>query len=234
MGLETYHKKRDFRQTPEPKGKVSKVNRHRFVVQEHHASKLHFDFRLEMGGVLKSWSIPKGPSLDPADKRFAVPTEDHPVEYLKFQGQIPEGNYGAGRHMIWDAGRYELTAGQEALAQLEKGRLNFRLHGDKLQGEFNLIRMGQRDDQWLLIKSRDEYAEPGWKLKRRRVYQDGAGGHRAHPPGQGLLARGRLHQRRPHKVLLRGVEIYSPVSERSPADYEALPERDRGAILSST
>ncbi|HYY57072.1 MAG TPA: non-homologous end-joining DNA ligase [Pyrinomonadaceae bacterium] len=174
MGLETYHKKRDFRQTPEPKGKVSKVNRHRFVVQEHHASKLHFDFRLEMGGVLKSWSIPKGPSLDPADKRFAVPTEDHPVEYLKFQGQIPEGNYGAGRHMIWDAGRYELTAGQEALAQLEKGRLNFRLHGDKLQGEFNLIRMGQRDDQWLLIKSRDEYAEPGWKLKL--LLDEGGGG----------------------------------------------------------
>ncbi|HEV2914970.1 MAG TPA: non-homologous end-joining DNA ligase [Pyrinomonadaceae bacterium] len=165
MGLETYHKKRDFRRTPEPKGKVSKVKRHRFVVQEHHASKLHFDFRLEMGGVLKSWSIPKGPSLDPSDKRFAVPTEDHPVEYLKFQGHIPEGNYGAGRHMIWDAGRYELVVGQDPLAELESGRLNFRLHGDKLQGEFNLIRMGKRDDQWLLIKSRDRYAEPGWKLK---------------------------------------------------------------------
>jgi bifunctional non-homologous end joining protein LigD len=165
MGLETYHKKRDFRATPEPRGKVAKVNRHRFVVQEHHASMLHFDFRLEMGGVLKSWSVRKGPSLDPNDKRLAVATEDHPVEYLKFEGHIPAGNYGAGEHMIWDEGKYELVANDDALKGLEAGRLKFRLQGKKLQGEFNLVRLGGRDKQWLLIKSKDEFAQPGWKLE---------------------------------------------------------------------
>jgi bifunctional non-homologous end joining protein LigD len=164
MGLETYHKKRDFKQTPEPRGKVSKVNRHRFVVQEHHASMLHFDFRLEMDGVLKSWSVRKGPSLDPSDKRLAVTTEDHPVEYLKFEGHIPVGNYGAGHHMIWDEGKYELVTGDDALQELEKGRLKFRLKGKKLRGEFNLVRLGGRDNQWLLIKGKDEFAEAGWKL----------------------------------------------------------------------
>jgi bifunctional non-homologous end joining protein LigD len=126
---------------------------------------LHFDFRLEMGGVLKSWSIRKGPSLDPSEKRLAVTTEDHPIEYLKFEGHIPEGNYGAGHHMIWDEGKYELTAGDDELKGLEEGRLKFRLYGKKLQGDFNLIRLGGRDHQWLLIKSRDEFAEPGWKLE---------------------------------------------------------------------
>lgn len=168
MGLELYHKKRDFRRTPEPKGKISKANRRRFVVQEHHASKLHFDFRLEMGGVLKSWSIPRGPSLDPSEKRLAVPTEDHPVEYLKFEGHIPEGEYGAGRHMMWDEGTYELTGTGSALEQLEKGRLDFRLKGEKLRGGFTFLRMSRKwGDQWLLIKSKDEFAEPGWKLKLR-------------------------------------------------------------------
>jgi bifunctional non-homologous end joining protein LigD len=165
MALETYHKKRDFRRTPEPRGKVSKVRRHRFVVQEHHASMLHFDFRLEMDGVLKSWSVRKGPSLDPSEKRLAVATEDHPVEYLKFEGHIPEGNYGAGEHMIWDEGNYELLGGADALEQLEAGRLKFRLQGKKLRGEFNLVRLGGRDNQWLLIKGKDEFAQAGWKLE---------------------------------------------------------------------
>jgi bifunctional non-homologous end joining protein LigD len=167
MGLEAYHKKRDFGRTPEPEGKISKANRHRFVVQEHHASKLHFDFRLEMGGVLKSWSIPRGPSLDPSDKRLAVETEDHPVEYLKFEGHIPEGEYGAGEHMIWDEGTYKLLDGRDALAQLETGRLSFELDGEKLHGAWNLVRLGGREGQWLLMKARDEFAKAGWKLELR-------------------------------------------------------------------
>jgi bifunctional non-homologous end joining protein LigD len=168
MGLRTYQKMRDFRRTPEPRGRVSKVNRRRFVVQEHHASKLHFDFRLEMGGVLKSWSIPRGPSLDPAQKRLAVETEDHPVEYLKFEGQIPEGEYGAGEHMKWDEGTFAPLDDDDALAQLERGRLDFALEGERLRGAFTLVRMKGRVGEWLLIKKQDEFSAPGWELKLRR------------------------------------------------------------------
>ncbi|HEX5707400.1 MAG TPA: non-homologous end-joining DNA ligase [Pyrinomonadaceae bacterium] len=165
MGLEVYHRKRDFARTPEPRGRVAKVNRRRFVVQEHHASMLHFDFRLEIGGVLKSWSVRRGPSLDPAERRLAVETEDHPVEYLKFQGDIPEGNYGAGQHRIWDAGTYKLVEGTDAVAQYEAGKMKFSLDGRKLKGVFNLVRLGRGRGQWLLIKSRDEFAEEGWELE---------------------------------------------------------------------
>jgi bifunctional non-homologous end joining protein LigD len=164
MGLETYWEKRDFKRTPEPKGKISKEDKHRFVLQEHHASSLHFDFRLEIGGVLKSWSIRKGPSMSPAVKRLAVPTEDHPVEYLKFQGDIPGGNYGAGQHRIWDAGTYKLLDGDDLEVQFEKGKFKLELDGEKVKGAFSFFRLGQRD-QWLLVKSKDEYADEDWKLE---------------------------------------------------------------------
>lgn len=172
MGLESYQKKRDFRKTPEPKGKISKADKHRFVCQEHHASSLHFDFRLEIGGVLKSWSVRKGPSMDPSVRRLAVPTEDHPVEYLKFQGDIPKGNYGAGQHRIWDEGTYKLLGDGDAEERFAKGKLKFELKGEKLEGVFNLFRLGQRD-QWLLTKSKDEYADDDWKLELLIPDEDG-------------------------------------------------------------
>jgi bifunctional non-homologous end joining protein LigD len=137
--------------------------RRRFVVHEHHASRLHFDFRLEMAGVLKSWAVPKGPSLDPSQRRLAVEVEDHSIAYGSFEGTIAEGRYGAGEVRIWDEGKYESE--DDAAAQLKKGRLRFTMFGKKLRGAFSLVRMARGEGQWLLIKSRDEFAEPGWELK---------------------------------------------------------------------
>jgi len=133
----------------------------RFVVHEHDASHLHYDFRLEMEGVLRSWAIPKGPSMDPSDKRLAVLVEDHPLEYAAFEGIIPEGEYGAGRVAIWEHGTY-------ALLEKKDDKIVFFLEGIKLRGNFTLIRLrrSKRGNEWLLIKQRDEYARPGWKLER--------------------------------------------------------------------
>jgi bifunctional non-homologous end joining protein LigD len=194
MGLETYNEKRDFRETVEPRGAPSRENRHRFVVQEHHASHLHFDFRLEMDGVLKSWAVPKGPSLDPKQRRLAVMTEDHPVKYLTFEGHIPEGNYGAGDMVVWDTGQYEAIgedkhSATDPVTGWEKGKLRIRLHGDKLHGDFNLFRI-RGEDQWLLTKAKDEYADPGWQLET--VLNDGAA---PAAPAQGARTKSRKTSR---------------------------------------
>jgi bifunctional non-homologous end joining protein LigD len=152
LKLEEYNKKRDFTKTKEPPGEVKASEQVRFCVQKHHASRLHYDFRLEKDGVLLSWAVPKGPSLNPADKRMAVHVEDHPVEYLEFEGTIPEGEYGGGTVMLWDLGTYEELPGSKG------NEFKFVLHGQKLGGEFVLVRTGG-DKQWLLIKKRDEFAE---------------------------------------------------------------------------
>jgi bifunctional non-homologous end joining protein LigD len=167
MALGLYNKKRNFSDTPEPSGKIkSSASKLSFVIQRHKASHLHYDFRLEMDGVLKSWAVPKGPSLNPKDKRLAMMVEDHPYDYKDFAGVIPEGNYGAGIVEIWDNGQYadlensdKKTAEKKLKAGLKSGNLKFRLFGKKLKGEFALVKLkNSEDNSWLLIKHNDEYA----------------------------------------------------------------------------
>jgi bifunctional non-homologous end joining protein LigD len=172
MPLKEYREKRRFDKTPEPAGaeKPKQGAKGVFVVQMHDASHLHYDFRLEIGGVLVSWAVPKGPSLNPAEKRLAMMTEDHPLEYANFEGTIPEGNYGAGTVMVWDTGTFEPEGGEPAAIQLARGDLKFTLRGRKLCGSFVLVHSGARSadprraKQWLLIKHRDECARRDWNL----------------------------------------------------------------------
>ncbi len=183
MALEEYQRKRRFDETPEPPAKLEKKSSHRFVVQKHRATRLHYDFRLELDGVLKSWAVPKGPSLDPADKRLAMQVEDHPVSYFDFEGNIPADNYGAGSVMVWDVGtwqplssvpvdgKYAPTTDQEARAMLAKGDLKFRLKGERLNGDFALVKMkgrrpGSKGNEWLMIKKHDEHEAEDYDIDR--------------------------------------------------------------------
>jgi len=168
--LKTYDQKRNFKETAEPKGTKKKSNdkQHIFVIQRHHASRLHYDFRLEVDGVLKSWAVPKGPSMNPSDKRLAMQVEDHPYDYKDFEGVIPEGNYGAGFVYVWDKGNYELlhadgsTFDKEANKEIREGNLKIRLKGKKVKGEFALVKMKNSDDNaWLLLKHKDDFAVKG-------------------------------------------------------------------------
>jgi bifunctional non-homologous end joining protein LigD len=163
--LKKYRQMRDFADTPEPAGgKPKRGKLPIFVIQKHRASHLHYDFRLEMEGVLKSWAVPKGPSYDPGVKRLAMMTEDHPYDYASFEGQIPEGNYGAGNVIIWDNGQWEfIEPGDDPVAALKSGKLTFRMYGKKMFGEWALVRIGGRSksdkgNEWLLLKHRDEFA----------------------------------------------------------------------------
>lgn len=136
--------------------------RKRFVIHEHHATRLHFDLRLEIGGVLKSWAVPKGVSMNPSDKRLAVAVPDHSLSYINFEGTLAEGTYGAGRVAIWDKGEFEA---ENAEAQLKKGKLIFTFYGAKLNGEFTLVKFYDHEKNWLVIKSKDEFADPNFTLE---------------------------------------------------------------------
>jgi DNA ligase D-like protein (predicted 3'-phosphoesterase) len=167
MSLNKYSEKRNFNSTTEPKGDTAQPKKKLvFVVQKHSASHLHYDFRLEMDGVLKSWAIPKGPSMNAVDKRLAIMVEDHPYDYKDFEGIIPEGNYGAGKVIVWDNGIYTLVDTQDESeivdtfkSDLEKGKLGIILKGHKLNGEFSLVKLkGGKENAWLLIKQNDDDA----------------------------------------------------------------------------
>ena len=162
--LATYRAKRDFTKTGEPSGeKALEVAGHAYLIQKHAASRLHYDFRLELGGVLKSWAVTRGPSLNPEDKRLAVHVEDHPLDYGSFEGTIPQGQYGGGTVMLWDHGTWEPIGNPDR--DLARGNLTFNLHGKRLKGRWHLVRLrGKRPgdtkrENWLLIKGKDEYAD---------------------------------------------------------------------------
>jgi bifunctional non-homologous end joining protein LigD len=164
--LQKYRQMRDFGVTPEPSGgkKAKKAEQPIFVIQKHKATRLHYDLRLEMEGVLKSWAVPKGPSYDPTVKRLAMMTEDHPYDYAFFEGVIPEGNYGAGPSIIWDIGTWEfIEPGDDPVKAIKQGKLTFRLNGKKMFGEWALVKIRGRSpkgNEWLLLKHRDQFANP--------------------------------------------------------------------------
>jgi len=211
MGLQTYRRKRNFRATPEPRGKVAAQRRNlSFVVQKHAARQLHYDFRLEIGGVLASWAIPRGPSLNPKERRLAVHVEDHPLEYGKFEGDIPRGHYGAGSVEIWDRGTW--VPKSDPRTGLRAGKLKFTLNGKRLSGGWSLVRMGGRNqepgkDNWLLIKERDEASRNGHD-----------GDPKESPPGAGATGgkrseRPRLKPRKTRRL---------PNAKISPADPSSV------------
>ena len=172
MPLNEYRRKRNFAASSEPVGREPADMDRRFVVQKHDATRLHYDFRLEVGGVLASWAVPRGPSMNPADKRLAVRTEDHPLEYADFEGVIPEGQYGAGTVMVWDRGTYDVHGDDPLDRQLARGTVDIILHGKKLRGRFTLVRFkgssprSSGRDNWLLMKQHDAYADPSWNIER--------------------------------------------------------------------
>ncbi len=218
MPLEEYRARRDFKKTREPSGARS-AKGHKlpiFVVQEHHASHLHYDFRLEADGVLKSWSVPKGPSMDPAIMRLAVQVEDHPIGYATFEGTIPQGEYGGGTVKRWDHGTYESLMADKATPQtaaeaIDAGRIEFVMHGDRLRGKFALIRMkprGRGKPQWLLIKMRDEFAEASDEVKAKpKARRTKASATPAKTARSAKASKAKVELTHPDKVLFPDAEL---------------------------
>jgi bifunctional non-homologous end joining protein LigD len=229
MGLREYHRKRDFAVTPEPKGEESKREGRSFCIQKHAASRLHYDFRLEMEGVLKSWAVPKGPSLDPADKRLAMMTEDHPIDYGDFEGIIPEGQYGGGTVVLWDRGTWEPL--EDPHQGLRKGALKFRLDGAKLRGKWTLVRIKGKDPReegktWLLIKERDDFVRsssvysvtddrPESVTTGRTLEQIAADRDRVWNSNRGMAAEARAGSARASRVARAETKATAPTTART-------------------
>jgi len=225
VALDEYRRKRQFKETPEPRGGTKPARGNRFVVQEHHATRLHYDFRLEVDGVLKSWAVPKGPSLNPSDKRLAVQTEDHPLEYARFEGTIPAGHYGAGEVIIWDEGTFEPEGSLPARRQIERGELKFTVHGEKLNGSFVLVKLraSKSGKDWLLIKHRDSAARDDWDIKEHP--ESVVSGRMIRPRIKDAAARERARAKR---------EAPPPIDLPQGAKRAAMPERVIPALATPT
>jgi DNA ligase D-like protein (predicted 3'-phosphoesterase) len=196
MTLEEYQRRRNFSKTPEPAGRERPADHERiFVVQKHAARRLHYDFRLAINGVLASWAVPRGPSMNPSDKRLAIRTEDHPLEYADFEGVIPESQYGAGTVMVWDRGPYEPKEDVAPEEQLARDKIDVVLHGDKLRGGFTLVRTGGRSTdldegkRWLLVRHRDQYADPSWNVESPELDRSVLTGRTLKEIGEGARAK---------------------------------------------
>lgn len=246
MSLLEYKKKRTFTKTPEPKGGKGTKTKLHFVVQKHAASRLHYDFRLEMEGVLKSWAVPKGPSLNPADKRLAMLVEDHPYDYKDFEGNIPEGNYGAGTVIVWDEGTYEPLEETKGKAAQEKlllkgfraGSLKFRLNGTKLKGEFVLVKTPKRaDNAWLLIKHRDEFAstedvsDENESVKSGKTLEEMAADKDAAQWGSNRSSGRKAKTSATAKTAVKKKVLKNPQADADPEEKASRKERPAGKVL---